>query len=135
MREEAIAAVALYAALNTFILFGLTVATSLVRRRYRVLVGDLGVPRLVRVMRGHANAIETMPIMLIMMLANALLGGSVIILHLLGLCFTAGRALHAWHFLHDDAPLWQRTYGFAASGLAMLVMAVGILGQAVMVYL
>lgn len=135
MSEHAIAAVALYAALNSFILFGLTVATGQVRRRYRVLVGDHGVPQLVRVMRGHANAIETMPMMILMMMASALLGGSAIVIHVLGICFTAGRSLHAWHFAHAEAPRWQRAWGFGASALAMLVMAVGILGQAVQVYL
>lgn len=99
MTQQAAAAIGIYAALNVLILLWLTLATSQLRGRYKVLVGDNGVPHLIRIMRGHANAVENMPMMMVLMLVAALLGTPVLVLHLLGVTFTVGRALHAWHFI------------------------------------
>ena len=80
MTPQAAAAVGLYAALNVLILLWLTIATSRLRGRYKVLVGDNGVPHLIRIMRGHANAVENMPMMMVLMLVAALLGTPVLVL-------------------------------------------------------
>ena len=49
-------------------------------------------------MRGHANAIETIPMALILLLLLALLGVPAWAIHLLGIALTVGRVLHALHF-------------------------------------
>lgn len=125
-----LAIVAFYAALNAGILFWLGLATGAARRRHKVLVGDGGVPALIRVMRGHANAAENIPMMFIMLALAAALGAPAAVLHAAGAVFTIGRALHAWHFIQEEAPLWQRAAGFGASALTMMVLAIGLFGHA-----
>lgn len=130
MNQSAIATVGLYAVLNMAILFWLVVATSQLRRRYKVWVGHGGVAHLERIMRGHANAIENMPMTMLLLLIAALLGTSTLALHLLGVCFTAGRLLHAWHFIEEKGARWQREIGFGLSGLATVVAMAALLGHA-----
>lgn len=122
--------VGLYAALNVFILFWLAVATGAARRKAGVLIGDGGDLALIRVMRGHANAVENMPMMFVMMIVAAAMGTPSFVLHALGGVFTVGRLIHAMHFVSLDAPRWQRGVGFMLSFLAMAVLALGLLAHA-----
>ncbi|MBO0902151.1 MAPEG family protein [Jiella sonneratiae] len=138
MNTLGLATVAIYAALNTAVLIWLAVATGLVRQREKVYMGDGGNPRMIRVMRGHANAVEFIPITLICMVLAALLGTSALILHGLGILLTIGRVIHALHFTAADAPAWQRMGGTSLSflamggaGLAALVAGVTAMGVAV----
>ena len=122
--DPALSAVSIHAGLNALILVWLSVQTGRIRQRLRVSIGDGGEPRLIRVMRGHANAIETIPVALILLLLVALGGGPAWAVHLLGLMLTVGRALHALHFTAADAPGWQRGAG---AGLSALVLVAGAL--------
>ncbi len=135
MTPQAAAAVGLYAALNVLILLWIAMATSRLRGRYKVLVGDNGVPHLIRIMRGHANAVENMPMMMVLLLVAALLGTPVLVLHLLGAIFTVGRAMHAWHFIVEKGERWQRFIGFGLSFLAMFLAAIGVIGHALLILL
>ena len=119
--KPALAAVALHAGLNAFVLIWLSVQTGRIRQRVKVSIGDGGEPRLIRVMRGHANAIETIPMALILLALVALLGAPAWAVHLLGLALTVGRVLHALHFTAADAPGWQRAAGAGLSGLVLLI--------------
>lgn len=123
--------VGLYAGLNTFILLWLTVATGAARRACGVLIGDGGNPRLVRIMRGHANAIETIPMTMVLLIVAAGIGTPAFVLHGLGAVFTAGRAIHAAHFIRDDAPGWMRSAGFGLGGLVTLLLAAGVITHGV----
>ncbi|MCE7030902.1 MAPEG family protein [Jiella avicenniae] len=133
MNTLGIAAVAIYAAMNGAVLFWLAVQTGRIRQREKVFMGDGGNPRMIRVMRGHANAIEFIPITLIAMTLAALLGTSAPIIHLLGILLTAGRVLHALHFTAADAPMWQRMAGTSLSFLAMAGASLAALVSGVMV--
>lgn len=121
--------VGIYAALNMAILLWIAAKTGQLRGKYKVFIGDGGVKHLIRIIRGHANAIENMPMFLIMLVLAALIGMPVLAAHGLGLVFTIGRAFHAWHFIQEDAPGWQRGGGFALSFLAQVVLLVGLLGH------
>ena len=66
MATAPLGALALYAGLNAFILIWLAVQTGRIRQSEKVFMGDGGNPRLIRVMRGHANAIEFMPMTLLL---------------------------------------------------------------------
>ncbi|GGD07701.1 MAPEG family protein [Aureimonas glaciei] len=121
MTSSAVAALSLYAGLNALILFWLMVETGRTRMRERVAMGDGGNPRLIRVMRGHANAIEIVPVALILLLVLALLGAPAWAIHLLGLVLTLGRLFHAMHFIAADAPRWQRAAGALSSAVLLVV--------------
>lgn len=127
----ALSAAGIYAALNMAILFWISVETGRLRGKHKVSIGDGGVKHLVRIIRGHANAIENMPVFLVMLVIAVLLGMPAIGVHGLGLAFTIGRGLHAWHFIQEDAPGWQRGGGFTLSFLAQLVLLAGLLGHGV----
>ena len=129
--HAALSAVALYVGLNLLILAWLTVKTGLIRRSEKVSIGDGGNQRLIRIMRGHANALEAVPPTLIAMLVIALTGAPALVIHVLGCLLTVGRFLHALHFTAADAPAWQRGGGFllstlAFAGAALWALAVGI---------
>jgi len=125
----ALAAVGIYAALNMAILIWISIETGRLRGKHKVSIGDGGVKHLVRIIRGHANAVENMPMFFVLMLVAALVGMPVLAAHVLGLVFTIGRGLHAWHYIQEDAPGWQRGGGFGLSFLAQLVLILGILAH------
>jgi uncharacterized membrane protein YecN with MAPEG domain len=131
MNVPAFAAVALYAGLNALILLWIAAATGRLRRRTGIFIGDGGHPHLIRIMRGHANAVEAIPIALILMLLMAILDAPVWVIHLFGIVLTVGRVLHALHFIAEDAPRWQRAVGAGLSMLVIAVTALGAVGHAV----
>lgn len=117
--QAAIGAVAIYAGLAILILIWLGVQTGRVRQAEKVYMGDGGNPRMIRIMRGHANALEFIPPTLIAMLLLALAGAPVLLIHLLGVMLIAGRFIHALHFVAATAPSWQRFAGTVLSFLAL----------------
>lgn len=123
------AIVGIYAALCAMILFWIGNSTGSLRRKHRIAIGNGGNTHLTRTMRGHANASENMPITLIMLSIAAVIGTPIFVLHILGILFVLGRALHAWHFIQEDAPGWQRMVGFCLSALVTLVLALGLIGH------
>ena len=133
MNTLGLAAVAIYAGLNSAVLIWLAVQTGRIRNQEKVFMGDGGNARMIRVMRGHANAIEFIPITLICMTLAALLGTPALVIHGLGIMLTAGRILHALHFTAGDAPGWQRFGGTGLSFLAMAGAAIAAVVSGVMV--
>jgi uncharacterized membrane protein YecN with MAPEG domain len=61
------------------------------RRRAGISLGDGDDPGMLRVVRGHANFAEYVPLALIMLAILELGGTSLLVLHLLGLALLAGR--------------------------------------------
>lgn len=127
--NEALSAAGIYVALNCIILFWLTNATGKLRRTHKVLIGDGGNAHLIRIIRGHANAVENMPMFFIPLVIGALIGMPVLAVHILGGLFTIGRALHASHFIAETAPLQTRFAGFGISFLAHIVLVLGLLAH------
>jgi uncharacterized membrane protein YecN with MAPEG domain len=130
--ENAIAIVGLYAGLNTLILLWIAASTGQLRAKHKVFIGDGGVPHLTRILRGHANAMENVPMALILMLIMAGLHAPIYVLHGFGIVLTIGRFFHAMHFIKEDAPGWQRALGATTSLLLLAVGALGVIGHAAM---
>jgi uncharacterized protein len=116
--------VGFYAGLNGLILLWLAVHVGLVRQRLAISIGDGGAPALLRAMRGQANFVEYVPLILVLLGLLAALAAPLWLLHLLGLALTLGRLLHGLHFTREDAPAWQRAAG---AGLSLLVLCAGSL--------
>jgi uncharacterized protein len=127
----AVLAVAFYAGLNGLILLWLGSHAGLVRRRLGVNMGDGGEAVLLRAMRGQANFAEYVPFCLLELVAMAAIGTPVRVLHLFGAALTLGRGLHAWHFVHADAPAWQRAGGTALTLGVLGLGSLGLVGHAV----
>ena len=131
--NAAFATVGLYAGFCALILLWLTASTIKLRARYKVSIGDGDNKHLRRVMRGHANAVENMSIVLIMMLVMAGLGTPNYVLHGFGLVLVAARALHAHHFIQEDAPRWTRYYPSVASVFLLLGGGIGVIGHSLFI--
>jgi len=86
----------LYIGLNTLLIFALAMYVVVLRYRHKVGLGDGGVPELLRAIRAHGNALEYVPLTLIMMLGLELSGLSDTHIHVIGATLLIGRALHAW---------------------------------------
>ncbi len=130
MNVQAFATVGIYAALNTFVLIWLAVVTGQLRGRYKVLIGDGGVPHMIRILRGHANAVENIPMMMVLLVVAAALGTPVWVLHLLGLGLYY-RPRHSRLAFHPGARGEVAAHGgFGLSFLALLLATLGVLGHA-----
>ncbi|MGB0498208.1 MAG: MAPEG family protein [Rubricella sp.] len=122
-----LSAVALYTGLNTLILIALSIHVGRVRSQEKVFMGDGGNRRVIRAMRGQANFVEHAPLALLILLVMALSAAPAWAIHVLGIMLTAGRAMHAAHFIADDAPVWQRAGGALLTLLVLLIGGAGLI--------
>jgi uncharacterized membrane protein YecN with MAPEG domain len=88
------------------------------RRRAGISLGDGDDPGMLRVVRGHANFAEYVPLALIMLAILELGGTSLLVLHLLGLALLAGRLLHGY------ALSFTQQFGFGRFWGTLLTYAV-----------
>ena len=91
-----VAITALYTAILALVVLALAVNVSIHRGKLKVDVGDGDNPQMLRMIRIHGNAIEYVPIALLLMGVYELDGGSHQMLHIAGVALIAGRLLHAW---------------------------------------
>lgn len=122
---------AIYVGLNGLILLWLMMEVGLVRGRVKVLIGDGGNFELIRVMRGQANFVETVPYCLIILLVMALMGTPVWVIHLFGLPLTISRILHGLHFAGRGPKLF-RMIGASVTMLVLLLGSIGVILHAVL---
>jgi len=85
----------IYASLLALLIVRLSVAVIKLRRKNRVSVGDGGNEELQLAIRAHANAVEYIPIALMLLLMLELNGAPKILVHILGVTLLVGRILHA----------------------------------------
>lgn len=85
----------IYASLTALLIVKLTLSVIKLRRKYRVSVGDGGNEALQLAIRAHSNAVEYIPITLMLLLMLELNGMPKILIHILGVTLIVGRILHA----------------------------------------
>jgi len=76
----------LYASLLALLVVRLSLSVIKLRRKNRIIVGDGGNEELQLAIRTHANALEYIPITLLLLLTLELNGAPKILIHILGLC-------------------------------------------------
>lgn len=81
------------------------------RRRAGISLGDGGDPGMLRIVRGHANFAEYVPLALVMLGILELSGTSLIVLHGLGLALLAGRLLHGYALSFTQQFTFGRFWG------------------------
>lgn len=116
---------AIYAGLNALLLVWLTLRVVGHRRAGSVSLGDGGDETMMRSIRGHANAAETMPMALILLAVANLMGAPGLFLHLAGVVLTAGRLMHGLRF-NGIGPVWFRVAGMALTLLSIVGLALGL---------
>ena len=93
---------AVYAEMLALLLVWLALRVIKVRREKRVRLGDGGEFALQSAIRAHGNAVEYIPIALILLTLLELSGGPAVLVHLGGIAMLAGRIVHAKGLLTDS---------------------------------
>ena len=104
------------------------------RRRGGIYLGDGGDQAMLRVIRGHANFAEYVPLALLLMGMLELSRLSIYALHALGIVLLVARLLHGYALSFTDHSTFGRFWGAALTFTVLAIEAVlcvyqGILGQ------
>ena len=109
----------------------LTIKVIQLRRRGGVVLGDDDDRALAKAIRGHANAVEQLPVALIIMGLAEGQGGNMPLLVLSALLLVVGRGMHAIYFAIHGMHWRLRMYGMLltliAQGLLVGTLALTIL--------
>jgi uncharacterized protein len=110
------------------ILFALTLAIALIRKRGRISRGDGGDSHFAKRQRGHANGVEQIPISLILLALAELQGAPVWLVWSIALSLGIGRSFHAIQFWFKGAPFQLRPVGVVVTMVAQLAALVWLAG-------
>ncbi len=113
----------LYAGLCTILVVFLAVRVAQWRFRHKIGLGDGGDRELLKRVRAHANAVENMPLALILLGGMELNGYSNNLIHGFGGILVVSRAAHAWGISHSSGTSRGRFMGSLFTWLLMLTMA------------
>lgn len=122
---------ALYAGLNGLILLVLAIRVARQRGRSQVGLGTGGDATLERAIRIHGNAVESIPIVLILLGLAEACGSSPILLHGIGLALTLGRLFHIWGLTQTSGVSLGRVAGMSLTWLALAAGAVRALAYGI----
>lgn len=111
---------ALYAVLGALLLFKLSIDVIKQRAQYRVPFGDGGFYELQIAIRIHGNAVEYIPIALILMVVMEMNGANVWLVHASGIMLFVGRLCHYYGLKHRDWR-WRRS-GMNATYISLVMM-------------
>lgn len=115
---------AIYLSLSTALVLFLAYRVTVFRRDEKVGIGDDGSKELKRAIRIHGNAIENLPLSLLLMLLLELNGLAAWALHLFGVVLIVSRIMHAYGMSQHAGLSVGRFYGTLANWLLMSVMIV-----------
>ena len=124
-------AAALWVGLNLLMLLVLSALVVRQRQRHRVLIGDEGVPELLRARRAFGNATEYLPAGIGALAMLALVGSPSPVIHGVGVVLFAGRIAHAWGISTNAGPSFGRSAGTLLTWLAFLFAGALLLFYAV----
>jgi uncharacterized protein len=113
-----------YAGLNGLIAVGLAFLVVRQRRKTRIGIGAGNNPALERAIRAHANFIEYVPLILILLLLLELCGTPAWRLHAMGAALTVGRLLHAWGLSHSSGVSFGRGVGITLTWIVLLAASI-----------
>jgi uncharacterized protein len=115
---------ALYAGINGLILLVLAIRVARQRGRSQVGLGTGGDATLERAMRIHGNAVESIPIVLILLGLAEACGSNPWLLHGIGVALTLGRLLHVWGLTQSSGVSFGRAAGMSLTWLALAAGAI-----------
>lgn len=115
---------AIYAALLAVFLVILMFPVIKLRNGLRVGLGDGGKSELQQAMRAHGNAVECIPIFLVLLAVFELNGGPALALHIFGAVFLLARLAHAAGLYATSGASKGRIAGMAATITVLLLLAI-----------
>jgi uncharacterized membrane protein YecN with MAPEG domain len=113
-----------YAGLCTLLVVALALRVIFARLQLRIGIGDGGNPVLQKRIRVHANAIEYLPLALLLLGGMELNGYEDAVIHVFGATLLISRLLHAWGLSRSSAASPGRFLGTALTLLLMVAMSV-----------
>jgi uncharacterized membrane protein YecN with MAPEG domain len=119
----------LYAALAALLVVFLAVRVVLYRRTTKVGLGDGNNPDLLQCIRVHANAVEYVPLYLLLMLILELNQTLPMLIHVFGIVLIVARLLHAWGVSYHRGLSAGRALGAGLTVLGTVLMALLLLWQ------
>lgn len=111
----------IYASLSALLIVWLSLKTIKERRSNKISIGNGGVDSLKLAIAAHSNAIEYIPIALILLFALEYNQGNLLLVHLSGISLLAGRIIHARGLLSSNLKL--RVLGMKITIYTILVLA------------
>lgn len=115
---------AVYGALLALLTVLLVLLVVRLRRSLRIGIGDGGNRDLARAIRVHANAIESIPLFLILFAVYEINGGNYLVLHAFGMVYLASRVAHAAGMLRSAGASPARVAGTVGTVFALIGLAV-----------
>lgn len=112
-----------YVALLTLLVLSLAMRVMWLRNARRVGLGTGGDPDLTRAIRAHANAVEYLPLALLMLVTLAIEHIADAWLHAFGITLVVARVLHAFGLSTHAGRSPGRVVGAGLTLLVMLAMA------------
>lgn len=114
----------LYASLLALLILLLAAMVSKTRRRLKIGIGTKGNKEMALAVRVHANAVEYIPMSLLLMLFAELSGAEVWMLHTIGVGLLISRLMHAYGLGSSVGISFGRFYGTALNWLIIIVLAI-----------
>ena len=121
----------LYAGLLVLLFVILSLRVVGRRRSGAISLGDGGNPTVLRIIRGHANFAEYVPLALVLMVILEISHFSIYALHALGIILVVARLLHAYALCYSEKFMFGRVAGAALTFLVLLIEAVLCLYQGI----
>lgn len=115
---------ALYAGILALIIVALGINVTTHRVKLSVPLGDGGNPQMLRMIRVHANAIEYVPLAVLLMLIYEINGGWHAALHAAGIALVVGRVLQTWGMWGTEMPGFGRAAGQSLTWISIAALAV-----------
>jgi uncharacterized membrane protein YecN with MAPEG domain len=119
-----VAITALYGGILALLLTVFAINVTVHRAKLKVPIGDGGNPQMLRMLRVHGNAVEYVPIGVLLMGLYELDGGSPLALHIAGIALVVGRLLHAWGLWSTEGPSFGRFTGQSLTWITVAGLAV-----------
>ena len=113
----------LYAGLCTLLVVILAARVAQWRHRHKIGIGDGGDTELLRRVRVHANAVENLPLALILLVGMEINGYGGAVIHGFGSVLFVSRVAHAWGLSRSSGYSKGRFYGTFFTWLLMGAMA------------
>src|SRR5258708_31658575 len=114
---------ALYAGILALIVVALAINVTVHRAKLKVPMGDAGNPQMLRMIRMHANAVEYLPLALLLMAIYEIDGGAHLALHIAGVVLIVARVLQTWNMWNTPIAGFGRIAGQSATWLTIAVLA------------
>lgn len=116
----------IYAALAALLIAWLVFRVVKLRWQYRLPHGDGGHKDLQLAIATHANAVETIPIALLLLFSLEINDGNLLVVHGFGMILLLGRLIHARSLLSDQ--LKGRVFGMQLTLAVIIGLAITNLG-------